>query len=93
MRTEEQSIDNEDEGNSNTRKKRKRKRLCYPSSGRRQGWELKGKKLYNTLCKNVCQLREDQSTGETLENKMMERFQIENGSAGHNAETSLSDDD
>ena len=32
--------------------------------------------------------REDQSTGETLENKMMERFQIENGSAGHNAERS-----
>ena len=86
MRTGDQSIDSEDEGNSNTRKKRKRKRFCDPSSGRRQGQKLKGKKRYNTLCKNARHLREDQSTGETPENKMTERFQIENGSAEHNAE-------
>ena len=39
------------------------------------------------------QLREDQSTGETLENKMTARFQIKNGSAGHNVEMSTADDD
>lgn len=81
MRTGEESVDSEDEGTSKTRKKKKRKRFCDPSSGRKQGWEWRGKKLYNTLCKKVQQLREDKSTGEALEKMMMERFQLENG--GH----------
>ena len=39
------------------------------------------------------QLREDQGTGETLEKRMMERFQIENGITGHNAERTATDED
>ena len=39
------------------------------------------------------QLRENQSTGEILENKMIERSQIENGCAGRNAERSATGDD
>ena len=54
---------------------------------------MKGKKLYNILCKDECQLSKDQIIGETLENKMMERFEIENGNPRHNAESSTTGDD
>mgnify|MGYP004529573319 FL=1 len=94
MRNGEQSVDSEDEGTSDTRKKKKRKRFCDPSSGRKQGWEWKGKKLYNTLCKQVRQLRECKSTGESLDKMMMERFQLESGSARCTNEIiSATDDD
>lgn len=45
MRNGEQSVHSEDDGTSDTRKKKKRKRFCDPSSGRKQGWEWKGKKI------------------------------------------------
>ena len=94
MRNGEQSVDSEDEGTSDTRKKKKRKRFCDPSSGRKQGWEWKGKKLYNTLCKQVRQLRECKSTGESLDKMMMERFQLESGSGRCTNEIiSATDDD
>ena len=77
IRNGEQSDDSEDEGGSNKRKKNKRKRFCDHSSRRQQGWEFKWEKLYNTLCKKVHQHREGQRIGESLENKMTKRFQIE----------------
>ena len=66
--------------------RKKRKRFCDPMSGRKKGWELKGKRLYNTLCNGVSKLREDVSTGETMEHNMREVFRIENGGDIQNAE-------
>mmetsp|Transcript_1367 Transcript_1367/g.2862 ORF Transcript_1367/g.2862 Transcript_1367/m.2862 type:complete len:681 (-) Transcript_1367:32-2074(-) len=86
MKQGDQPIDSEENSTDQRKRKKKRKRFCDPMSGRKQGWELKGKRLYNKLCNCVSELRENVSTGVIMEQNMMEVFRMENGGDIQNTE-------
>ena len=53
-----------------------------PNSGRKHSWSKEGMYAFNNLCKNIEQMRKDETTGKQLEEKLRDKFRessIENG--------------
>lgn len=57
--------------------KLEQKRYCDAKSGRRDGWAREGKVMYNKICAEIKELRQDPQTGEEFEKHMRERFREE----------------
>ena len=67
---------------------KEKKRFVDANSGKREGWEGKGKHLFNKLCKEIVRLRSDPITGSGFEMLMRERFLSEsNGGNNYNSST------
>lgn len=73
---------------------RERKRFCDGKSGNRQGWTLEGIKLYNSLCRQVSDRRNETKHEEIMIRKRFaeEKQASENGITTNNTKGSTTDE-
>ena len=65
-------------------KEKKKKRFCDPKSGRSEGWTNEGRKLLNSICRELKQLKANQETGKDVEIAIWNRIGKKKGSEGNN---------
>ena len=65
-------------------KEKKKKRFCDPKSGRSEGWTNEGRKLLNSVCRDLEELRAKEETGKDVEIAIRNRIEKRKGSEGNN---------